>query len=236
MPPRGRFKKTIVVGDVFGKLTVQDGPHYNTGRDALGKPYWRCKCICGKDHWVCHGNLLNGSTQSCGCYQSERRGKTLHLHGESANSKTGKKASSEFIAWCSMRARCNNPNSTDYKNYGGRGIVVCDRWTESFSNFLEDMGRKPTAGHSLDREDVNGPYSFDNCRWATSEQQALNKANSIRLTMNGESLPIVEWSRRTGLSQDLLRKRRSKGWSDERILTTKLFPTGNHVHAEQPVP
>lgn len=230
MPPRGRFKKKIRIGDVFGRLTVIDGPYYEPMQCGVVRPNWLCRCKCGKDHKVSHGNLNNGSTESCGCFQSERRGKTLHLHGESANPNTGKKASSEFIAWCAMKARCSNPNSTDYKSYGGKGIKVCERWQGSYTNFLEDMGRKPTFRHSLDRENVNGPYSPHNCRWATPEEQAANKANSVRLTMNGESLSIAEWSRRTGLSEKLLRKRRSKGWADERILTTKPFPTGSRMY------
>lgn len=225
MGKRGTFKNPISLGDVFGRLTVIEGPIFEARNGITVTHFYKCRCECGNDHWVCHGNLRNGSTESCGCYQSERRGKTLKLHGES-----GKNATSEWIAWSSMKARCSNPKGTDYKSYGGRGIAVCERWENSYINFLEDMGRKPSPRHSLERNDVDGHYSPGNCKWATPEEQAANKQNSIRITMNGETLGIAEWSRRTGLTESVIRRRKSRGWSEERILTTPLFPTGNRIY------
>jgi hypothetical protein len=81
----------------------------------------------------------------------------------------------EYRAWLNMRQRCNNPNANNYKHWGGRGIRVCDRWNESFENFLADMGPRPTTVHSLDRIDVDGDYEPDNCRWALPKEQATNK-------------------------------------------------------------
>jgi hypothetical protein len=98
-------------------------------------------------------------------------------HGQAANGKR----TPEHRAWANLKYRCLNPNSQQYKNYGGRGIKVCKRWLLSFEAFLEDMGPKPNPSHSIDRIDNEGNYSPKNCRWATSKEQASNKRNTRRL-------------------------------------------------------
>jgi len=90
----------------------------------------------------------------------------------------GKSKTSEYKAWQDMKYRCYNPNNKDYPNYGGRGIAVCDRWLESFDNFLEDMGRKPGIKYSLDKIDNDGNYEPGNCRWATQKEQGYNKSTT----------------------------------------------------------
>jgi hypothetical protein len=108
-------------------------------------------------------------------------------HGESR----GRRRSPEFTAWHGMKQRCYNPNNAKFKDYGGRGIRVCDRWKNSLENFLIDMGRRPSAEHSLDRIDVNGDYCPKNCRWATRSRQASNKRNS-----KGRMIEVEEGLRR----------------------------------------
>lgn len=130
----------------------------------------------------------------------------------------------EYSAWQSMIARCNNPNAKNYKDYGGRGIRVCQRWLgeHGFQNFLNDMGRRPSNGLSLDREKNDLGYSPDNCRWANSKQQGRNKRNSRVLTVGAQSAPLSEWAERTGIGKTTIRERLRRGWSVKRALFTAV--------------
>jgi hypothetical protein len=138
----------------------------------------------------------------------------------------------EYRAWSCMRTRCTNPKFIDWDLYGGRGIRVCDQW-DSFANFFEDMGSKPSPRHSLDRRDSDGNYEPDNCRWATAKEQANNwKNRNKKFSLNGETLTESEWARRIGISRESLRDRINNGWSVEKALTTppvrhrRRFPDG----------
>lgn len=108
-----------------------------------------------------------------------------------------------YPTWYGMVARCQNPKAQSYRNYGGRGITVCDRWLESFENFYADMGDRPSKQHTLDRIDNDGSYSPENCRWATWEEQANNRRNNVWIEFQGERLSAAQWSRRLGVAIDL---------------------------------
>lgn len=112
----------------------------------------------------------------------------------------------EYRIWCAMRERCSSPKHIEYARYGGRGIRVCERW-DSFENFLADMGRRPSLEHSIERDDTNGHYEPDNCRWATRSEQARNKRTSIVLTHNGETHHVLEWAKKLHLSINTIRMR-----------------------------
>lgn len=118
-----------------------------------------------------------------------------------------------------MRARCENPEARRYCDYGGRGITVCERWAD-FENFLADMGRKPSLGHSIDRIDNDGPYSPENCRWATKTEQMRNRNSNRYLTHGGETLLMIEWAERLGCPSSVIHKRITRGWSVEKAVTT----------------
>lgn len=134
---------------------------------------------------------------------------------------TYKSHPAEYRAWSCMRTRCRNPRFVDWHLYGGRGVVVCDRW-DSFSAFFADMGPKPSPKHSLDRyPNPNGNYEPANCRWATPKEQANNWASrNRRVTFRGETLGLAQWAARLGLRRESLRDRLATGWSVEKALTT----------------
>jgi hypothetical protein len=166
---KGRKKITINPNDKFGELTViKEIEPIKYGKQNFRR--FLCKCNCG-NHWS--GVLLslrNGDAVTCGCGKFKR--KTNLKHNEAM---FGKTITAEYRTWCAMKRRCYNPNVNNYMNYGGRGIIVCDRWINSYENFLEDMGRKPSIEYSIDRIDNNGNYEPSNCRWVTPKEQRKNQ-------------------------------------------------------------
>lgn len=181
----GRF--VDLVGMTFGRLTVIE----NMGLNWQGTYMWKCRCECGNESIIKTGSL-KGTTRSCGCLVSDANIKRFTTHGHTAFKGHN---SSEYNSWSNMKARCYKPSTIRFENYGGRGITVCDRWKNSFENFLEDMGLKPTPKHSIDRIDVNGNYEPNNCRWATTKQQACNTRRNRHITYNGETKLLVEWAK-----------------------------------------
>ncbi len=136
------------------------------GKDGRGEATWLCRCECGKEIIALGSNLRTGNTTSCGCFNKTK----ALIHGNAM----GHKPSPEFLAWQHMKQRCENKKNKRYTNYGGRGIRVCDRWS-NFQSFLDDMGAMPFARAQIDRIDVNGDYEKNNCRWVTNAQNSKNK-------------------------------------------------------------
>lgn len=128
-----------------------------------------------------------------------------------------------YRIWGLIKQRCTNPNHPDFPRYGGRGIAMCARWAGSFSAFAEDMGPRPSDGHSVDRIDNNGGYEPSNCRWATRSQQARNRRNTHLFEHDGRSATLAEWSAVTGIGRSTLSMRLYKyGWSVDAALTTPV--------------
>ncbi len=121
----------------------------------------------------------------------------------------------------SVQQRCNNPKSTVYYKYGGKGVTVCDRW-DTFEHFVSDMGLRPSVAHSIDRTDNRKGYEPDNCRWATEIQQQRNRSNNRVVEYQGEELCVAELAERIGLSAKLLRARLERGWSVDRAVSTPV--------------
>ncbi len=135
-----------------------------------------------------------------------------------------------YLVWYAMLGRCYNPKDSRYSDWGGRGIEVCDQWRQSFDTFSKDMGPRPTRKHSIDRIDNHGPYSPENCRWATGLQQGANRRNNQLLTLNGKTQHLHAWSRELGIPRCRLTMRLRRGWTVERALTAPLNTSTQFQH------
>jgi hypothetical protein len=174
------------------------------------KQYGSYVCSCGKAHIAIRVEVEGGRTQSCGCLRASLIGNSKTKHGGCGTA--------EYAAWKRMRTRCFDPNSARYANYGGRGITVCEEWHD-FAVFLSDMGSRPSDKHSLDRINVDGPYCKENCRWATPEQQANNKQDTVHITFEGLTLSCAQWDRFRGWTRGTVWFRIDSGWSAEDAVT-----------------
>lgn len=192
VPMGQRFGRLVVIGETPGRLIG-------------GRPrrFLSCRCDCGVvvELELSH---LKSDTRSCGCLKSEVLSQKARTHGMTE--------SAEWRAWSHMRDRCENPNDARYQNYGARGIRVCDRW-QRFENFLADMGPKPSPQHSIDRIDNDAGYSQENCRWATRVEQMNNRQNARRITADGRTLTLAQWSRETGIERSTIALRLKEGWA-----------------------
>lgn len=152
---------------------------------------WLCQCVCGSIVRRRGASLIAGKTRSCGCLSKEKIRIRQTIHGESRTP--------EMRAWMGAKHRCYSTKSANYKNYGGRGIKMCDEWLDKdhgYENFLANMGRRPSSVHSLDRIDVNGDYSPKNCQWALRNQQIKNRRKMVALQNHTDDELLAEVKRR----------------------------------------
>lgn len=207
-----------LVGQDFGRLTVTERAGSRSGRVV-----WKCRCACGKAVEVVSHALTSGHTTSCGCWRNERNSSTQVIHG---HARRGAKLTPTYKTWQAMMTRCYNPNVESYKDYGGRGVQVCEQW-HSFDNFLTDMGERP-PGTTLDRKDNDRWYTPSNCRWATKAEQASNTRANYYVEFRGQTLTQAQFSREIGMAQKTVSWRLRHGWTPEQIATTPPH-TGNRV-------
>ena len=202
------MKKLDLTGQEFGRLTaIKSLP--NTGHNTP----WLCKCVCGGETIATSYNLRSGHTTSCGCFHKETVSKNFKTHGLSR--------SPIYTTWKLMMQRCYNVNNKNYKDYGQRGITVCQEW-HSFDNFFNDMGSRPKK-FTIERINNNGNYEPSNCKWVSRLEQACNRRNSNLLTFRGQTFCISQWARITGISQKTIWKRvYSYEWPVEKALTTPV--------------
>lgn len=197
-----------MVGMVFGRLTVVN----MESRNYRGRAIWNCICTCGNTAEVLGDYLRSGDTKSCGCFKSD--------NAKSLYTKHGKEPKSEYRIWYHLRSRCNNVSDAAYKNYGGRGIKVCDRWQgdNGFVYFLADMGKKPSPKHSIDRVNNGGNYEPGNCRWATMKEQQNNRTNNRIIEYNGFKGTVSQAADNFNIKYNILRLRIGRGWEIERAI------------------
>lgn len=193
-------RKSTKTGTRFGRWVVIGATHNNRGHMSV-----LCRCDCGTERIVRISGLLNGTSQSCTCLRLERIAVAITTHGQSL--------SAEYRAWRSAHDRCENSKIRNYQNYGGRGIKVCVRWRQ-FENFLEDMGLRPTSKHSLDRINVDGDYTPDNCKWSTRQEQNTNTRRSRYITIGDKTQVAKEWVKELGVvSYSAAIYRLKHGWN-----------------------
>lgn len=193
-----RYRRWL--GERFGRLVVTE-VHPDRYATAL--------CDCGKTVKVKTYNLSSGNTKSCGCFLDEERIKRKLKHGMTYTR--------TYSIWCSILNRCHTKTATSWERYGGRGITVCDAWLK-FENFFADMGECPD-GLSIDRIDNALGYYKENCRWATSSEQARNKRTTRFVTYRGETKRVIEWAEIFGVPyRSLYYKLKHRNWDMEATL------------------
>lgn len=213
-------KKLIdLTGKKFGRLTVKE----KSDNDQNGKSRWLCICGCGVEKTIYGHSLRSNHTKSCGCLNKEivsQIGKLNKRHGHTnKNSKT-------YRAWTGMRDRCNNKNNKRYEDYGGRGIKVCERWSNKkngFENFLEDIGEIPKDRY-LCRVRINGNYFPKNCKLSRREEQSKNKRTTRLITFNNKTQCLADWAVELNINYETLWARIYKyGWSIQKAFTRPVY-------------
>lgn len=192
--PRG----TNLTGNKYGRLTVVG----LLGKNKKKSYVWECKCECGSTIYRDASTLHCGRVKSCGCLV------------KLVNTRHGLSRSYIYTTWRQMLCRCYVPTNCNYKNYGARGITVCDRWRSSFKAFVFDMGHRPSPTHSLDRIDTLGNYTPENCRWATNKEQSNNKRNNVLLLFRDKMLSMQDVYKLSGTRTPLktVYSRLRRGW------------------------
>lgn len=210
-----------IAGQVFGRLTAIEyvGPAPRE-RGAL----WQFSCACGGQKTTLSSPVRRGHITGCGKCHTPRR----DARQPGARARTQK----ERGIWYGMKQRCLCKTHKDFRDYGGRGITMCDRWLASFESFVADMGPRPSAHHSIDRIDNDGGYTCGkcpqcvakgapaNCRWATQREQNRNTSTNMVIEFRGERRCLMEWAEVTGLGRSTIHARLRSGWSAERALLT----------------
>lgn len=208
---RHRNPAQDIAGQRFASLVVVARAENN----ADGRATWLCRCDCGNETTVLGKSLRSGMTRSCGCLRA-----AVARKNKERNTKHGGSKSRTYASWSAMRERCLNPAVKEYPRYGGRGITICESWSD-FANFLADMGERP-AGKTLDRRDTQGNYTPDNCRWATPMEQGRNRTTNRVIEHKGESRCLAEWAQITGMGFGTLKGRLDLGWPIEKALSTPV--------------
>ena len=211
-----RFKD--LTGQRFGKLVViRENTELSKEK---GSTIWECKCDCGNIANI--GRWIGRNSNSCGCMSSRKMaGDRTRTHGMSETP--------FYQVWRAMKMRCQNPSQKSYKDYGGKGISVCERWNK-FESFYEDMWNTFEEGLTIERIDIFKNYSPENCKWIPRCQQNSNKRNSRIYTYNGESLNLVDICRKYNIDRGIVTFRLNKGFTIEDAIETPVRKQKNNAY------
>lgn len=195
-----------LTGQRFGRLLVISLNYIDNG-----KAYWNCKCDCGNQLSVLRSSLTSGNTKSCGCLHKELAKNKNYRHGL-ANTRI-------YKIWVGMKKRCNNRKCKNYKDYGARGIQVCEEWSQNFTNFYNWAIENGYGENlSIDRVNVNGDYEPSNCRWVTQTEQTRNARSNVKITIKGQTKLLSEWARESGIDRRTISRRIGLGWRNDELL------------------
>jgi hypothetical protein len=197
-----------LTGQVFGALTAL---HVGPKTRKTSGAWWQCQCTCGVLKSLPSTDLVAGKIRSCGCMHQELKAICSRTHGQTIT-KT-------YRIWLAMKNRCGNAKTSNFNNYGGRGISVCKEWLV-YENFVADMGLC-NEGLSIERNDVNGNYEPSNCKWASRDEQANNTRSNVFIKHDGKRMTRTQWEKELGLGKTTIRARMRLGWSIEDALTRK---------------
>lgn len=211
------MSREIQAGARFGRLTVLQEAPFRPGNP---NRRWECKCDCGATTFAYACLLKVGRKVDCGQHVKHApRSPRKHMLSRDPV------YASVYKVWENIRARCYNPEHRSYLDYGGRGITVCERWLSGDGNkhgaacLAEDMGPRPSPGHSIERKDNSKGYEPGNCIWATRQEQARNKRSNRFIQFGGRNQTLIAWAQELGISQHTISTRLSRGWSLENALS-----------------
>lgn len=193
-----------LLGKKFGRLQVlRKVPSHNNSKSI----YWLCKCDCGKEVEVRGSALTSGHTKSCGCYLSDRIIENNYKHGGYGTRL--------YHIWCGMKKRCYDCTDKDYKNYGERGIKICNEWLDDFEIFQKwALNNGYQEDLTIDRINVNGNYEPSNCRWATTIEQSNNKRNNKLITIANRTMTMTMWAKERNINKNTVQSRLRSGWTE----------------------
>jgi len=194
-----------LTGKKFNRLTVNYRNGSKITPNGTKRALWFCTCDCGKTINVESQSIRTGNTKSCGCLEKELNIKRSTTHNM--------RSTPEYDIWASAKQRVSNPNNKGFKNYGGRGIRMSKLWFNSFSEFIKDMGKRPSVNYTIERIDNNGNYCKENCKWATRKVQGNNTRHCKYIEYDGEIKTLTQWCEYLNLPYHTIKRRLYRGWS-----------------------
>lgn len=215
------MKKVIdLTGKKYNRLTVIERASDYIYADGKRDIRWKCICDCGNQIDVTASHLKSGHTKSCGCYAKEMsRCKEVKHRKHGLTFERDRKPTRIYRIWIQMKIRCFKINDSHFKDYGARGITVCEEWLDDFKSFHDWAISNGYADNlTIDRIDVNGNYCPENCRWATAYEQTKNRRNTVFVEYDGDVHTLNEWSKITGIGYQTLFYRYKVGKTPDEIL------------------